>query len=608
MSDLEKIEVVLNEIQNAYGLTDSVKNILKDNIIKRASMYNDITPNINGEEASIIINPSSIIDIFLNRLVNNIREYKISNTYIPSSQLTNKGDYADLKQTLTVENFNAIRESIKDKFDSRGIQISNERLNICVRKVFNHEIGHALQHSFKGNDGLFNNNYNIVVSNLSRKYPNIFKMPDKSAIQKIHGGVKANGNNNYSRFLEGNKLLDEIFNESEALEISNMKDAQVSYNMKFGNKKIYNYDSSNYKITSYGIMMKIIMGKTKTYRAMYEDSAIIYDFFDQFKDISKEVFKTDDTTMPMQAILNGLDKIRNDSNMDVANDLDLFFTKCLEKRVYHDLRNPNMTVQEIDRITDYIETFENQMIKSPNNNLQQEVIINSLKELVKKRNNEINRENSIEENIIDNTQNTINIGNSEQKENLDDYKYCLEQIENIINLRRHKKDYSDEEKRKLTGKIFYYEGYMINGLKNEKDIEVVLEDVVSKFDGDAFEKRIQSDILRDLQEKYQKDFSVKSKLEEKTQLEQFLGELRREVNDIQQKYRKMFFTEYDSDEQDVLMRRISNIGSSLYSLRDLTSNNKELEIISSLEELINGELIKMNTIKNQAEAAVKILG
>lgn len=608
MSDLEKIEVVLNEIQNAYGLTDSVKNILKDNIIKRASMYNGITPNINGEEASIIINPSSIIDIFLNRLVNNIREYKIGNTYIPSSQLTNKGDYADLKQTLTVENFNAIRESIKDKFDSRGIQISNERLNICVRKVFNHEIGHALQHSFKGNDGLFNNNYNMVVSSLARKYPNIFKMPDKLAIKKIHGGVKANDNSNYSRFLEGNKLLDEIFNESEAMEISNMKDAQVSYNMKFGNKKIYNYDSSNYKITSYGIMMKIIMGKTKTYRAMYEDSAVIYDFFDQFKDTSKEVFKTNDTTMPMQAILNGLDKIRNDSNMDVANDLDLFFTKCLEKRVHHDLRNPNMSVQEIDRITDYIETFENQMIKSPNNNLQQEVIINSLKELVKKQNNEINRENSIEENIIDNTQNTINIGNSEQKENLDDYKYCLEQIENIINLRRRKKDYSDEEKRKLTGKIFYYEGYMINGLKNEKDIEVVLEEVVSKFDGDAFEKKIQSDILRDLQEKYQKDFSVKSKLEEKTQLEQFLGELRREVNDIQQKYRKMFFTEYDSDEQDVLIRRISNIGSSLYSLRDLTSNNKELEIISSLEELINGELIKMNTIKNQAEAAVKILG
>lgn len=608
MSDLEKIEVVLNEIQNAYGLTDSVKNILKDNIIKRASMYNGITPNINGEEASIIINPSSIIDIFLNRLVNNIREYKIGNTYIPSSQLTNKGDYADLKQTLTVENFNAIRESIKDKFDSRGIQISNERLNICVRKVFNHEIGHALQHSFKGNDGLFNNNYNMVVSSLARKYPNIFKMPDKLAIKKIHGGVKANDNSNYSRFLEGNKLLDEIFNESEAMEISNMKDAQVSYNMKFGNKKIYNYDSSNYKITSYGIMMKIIMGKTKTYRAMYEDSAVIYDFFNQFKDISKEVFKTDDTTMPMQAILNGLDKVRNDSNMDVANDLDLFFTKCLEKRVHHDLRNPNMSVQEIDRITDYIETFENQMIKSPNNNLQQEVIINSLKELVKKQNNEINRENSIEENIIDNTQNTINIGNSEQKENLDDYKYCLEQIENIINLRRRKKDYSDEEKRKLTGKIFYYEGYMINGLKNEKDIEVVLEEVVSKFDGDAFEKKIQSDILRDLQEKYQKDFSEKSKLEEKTQLEKFLGELRREVNDIQQKYRKMFFTEYDSDEQDVLIRRISNIGSSLYSLRVLTSNNKELEIISSLEELINGELIKMNTIKNQAEAAVKILG
>ena len=59
-----------------------------------------------------------------------------------------------------------------DKFNNKGVSISNEQLDICVRKVFNHEIGHALQHSFKGNDGMINNNYNIVVSNLVQKYPN----------------------------------------------------------------------------------------------------------------------------------------------------------------------------------------------------------------------------------------------------------------------------------------------------------------------------------------------------------------------------------------------------------------------------------------------------
>lgn len=434
MSDSEKINIVLNEIQSVYGLTENTKNMLKDNIIKRASMYNGITPNINPEESSVIINPTSTVDVFLNRLVNNIRVYNLSNSYTSPNQLVDKGTYTDGSQTLRLESYNSIKDSIIDKFNSKGVSISNEQLDICVRKVFNHEIGHALQHSFKGNDGMINNNYNIVVSNLAQKYPNMFQVPNKIQIQQINGGVKPKESNIYSKLDKQSTLLDEIFNESEALEISNMKNSQFEYNMKHGNKKIYNYDSSNYKITSYGNMMKIIMGNEKTYRAMYEDSDIIYNFFDQFKDISKEVFKTNDTTTPMHAILIGFDHVRNKSNMDVANDLDLFFTKCLEKRVYHDLKNPNISSEEISRITNYIEKFQNQMIKSPHNNLQQEIIINNIKELTKKRSNELNKEE-----LVVNKENKINIKNSENfmpKENLNK----SQEITNQTNLSNQKKE------------------------------------------------------------------------------------------------------------------------------------------------------------------------
>ena len=602
MSDLEKIDIVLNEVQSVYGLTENTKNMLKDNIIKRASMYNGITPNINPEESSIIINPTSTVDVFLNRLVNNIRVYNLSNSYTPPNQLGNKGDYAGGSQTLGLESYNSIKDSVKYKFNNKGVSISNEQLDICVRKVFNHEIGHALQHSFKGNDGMINNNYNIVVSNLAQKYPNMFQIPNKIPIQQINGGVKPKGSNIYSKLDKQSTLLDEIFNESEALEISNMKNSQFEYNMKHGNKKIYNYDSSNYKITSYGNMMKIIMGNEKTYRAMYEDSDIIYKFFDQFKDISKEVFKTNDTTTPMKAILIGLDEVRNKSNMDVANDLDLFFTKCLEKRVRHDLKNPNISNEEISRITNYIEKFQNQMIKSPNNNLQQEIIVNNLKELTKKRSNELNNENHVV-----NSEPKIDINKNKTKENLNDYRYCLTQIENIMNLRKQGNTFTENEKKEMTGRIFYYEGYLVKNIKTREDFEMAVKEVVSKFNGDNFERKIQLNILQDLQEKYKKTINVELK-PEKTQLEQFLGELRKEVNGIRQEYRNMFFTEYTTEEQDILIERISNINNNLYSVRDLASNNKELKMINELTELINRELLKMNTIKNRTEENVHSLG
>lgn len=602
MSDLEKIDIVLNEVQSVYGLTENTKNMLKDNIIKRASMYNGITPNINPEESSIIINPTSTVDVFLNRLVNNIRVYNLSNSYTPPNQLGNKGDYAGGSQTLGLESYNSIKDSVKYKFNNKGVSIPNEQLDICVRKVFNHEIGHALQHSFKGNDGMINNNYNIVVSNLAQKYPNMFQVPNKIPIQQINGGVKTKESNIYSKLDKQSTLLDEIFNESEALEISNMKNSQFEYNMKHGNKKIYNYDSSNYKITSYGNMMKIIMGNEKTYRAMYEDSDIIYKFFDQFKDISKEVFKTNDTTTPMQAVLIGLDEVRNKSNMDVANDLDLFFTKCLEKRVYHDLKNPNISNDELNRINNYIENFQNQMIRSSSNSLQQEIIINYLKELTKKRSNELNNENHVV-----NSEPKIDINKNKTKENLNDYRYCLTQIENIMNLRKQGNTFTENEKKEMTGRIFYYEGYLVKNIKTREDFEMAVKEVVSKFNGDNFERKIQLNILQDLQGKYKKTINVELK-PEKTQLEQFLGELRKEVNSIRQEYRNMFFTEYTTEEQDILIERISNINNNLYSVRDLASNNKELKMINELTELINRELLKMNTIKKRTEEIVHSLG
>ena len=142
-------------------------------------------------------------------------------------------------------------------------------------------------------------------------------------------------------------------------------------------------------------MMKIVMGESKTFQSMYEDSIVAYEFFDQFKDLSDKVFQgsTYEGKPPMLNILNALDQIRNQSSLAESQKLDLFLTECLHKKVIHELRNPNLNQNDINVIRNYINEFTNQMVRNPNVVTQQDTIISNINSLVDKREKQLNGNN-----------------------------------------------------------------------------------------------------------------------------------------------------------------------------------------------------------------------
>lgn len=189
--------------------------------------------------------------------------------------------------------------------------------------------------------------------------------------------------------------LDEIFNEDEALKVTGVDKPQIQYDMGNGfSKKVYNYQSSNYKITSYGRMMKIVMGDNLTFKAMYEDSIVAYHFFDQFKDVSDKVYQG---KPPMFNVLNSLNEIKNKSSLVESQKLDLFLTECLQRRVSHDLNNQNISLNDISGIKMYVDEFTNYMTKNPDMTTKQDYIILEIKKHI------IEKENLLKNNNINNT-------------------------------------------------------------------------------------------------------------------------------------------------------------------------------------------------------------
>lgn len=398
----QKLNAVINEMKIVYNLNDSQANLIKRNIISRVRMYQNLSPSFNTDETKIVNNSSNIGDFFINRLVTNIREYDFDQSY--NKDNTDKGTYTSSKQSIYVGNYKFVEDITREKLLRRVSNVDSETLRKATINVLNHEIGHALQTSFKGRYGYNDNKYNQLVQKLCTKYPNEFRLQstDEMLNATQHGMIlksrkdeKEKIRNYYSR-MSFTTHLDEIFNEDEALRVTGVNQPQLRYDMGNGfSKNIYNYQSSNYKITSYARMMKIVMGESKTFQSMYEDSIVAYEFFDQFKDLSDKTFQgsTYEGKTPMLNILNALDQIRNRSSLEESQKLDLFLTECLYKKVIHELRNPNLNQNDVNKIRSYINEFTNQMVKNPNVLTKQDTIISNINSLVDKREKQLNGNN-----------------------------------------------------------------------------------------------------------------------------------------------------------------------------------------------------------------------
>lgn len=409
----QKLDIVIREIASVYNLSEGQAILIRQNIISRVEMYKNIHPDFANDETKIVVNGSNIGDFFINRLVTNIRSYDFDKTYNKNNTL--KGAYTAKDQSLYLGNYKFIEDITRDKLQNRINNVDNETLKKATRNVFNHELGHALQTSFKGKYGNNDNRYMELVSRLSTKYPNVFRLqatdemltPRQEGMKVIRKDDKSKEARDFYARHAFTTHLDEIFNEDEALRVTGVDHPQFSYDMGKGfSKNVYNYQSSNYRITSYGRMMKIIMGEEKTFKAMYEDSIVAYEFFDQFKEISDKIYKG---KPPMFNILYSLNEIKEkkDSSLRESQNLDLFFTACLRRKVAHDLNKPNLTQDDIDRIKSYISEFKKEMTKNPNLVTEQDKIISRIDEKVIEKEKELaanNQNSKSDNNMLNNNQ------------------------------------------------------------------------------------------------------------------------------------------------------------------------------------------------------------
>lgn len=627
----QKLDIVINEITSVYNLNNEQANLVKQNIIKRVKMYRNMSPNFTNDEVKIVANSSDIGDFFINRLVTNIRNYDFDQTYNRDNTL--KGAYTSKNQALYVGNYKFIEDITLDKLKNRIQNVDPEMLRKASLNVFNHELGHALQTSFKGKYGNNDNKYMQLINNLSTKYPNEFKLQaTEEVLNTMQKGMIVTRKDDKSKdarnFYSKNAYithLDEIFNEDEALRITGVNQPQFSYDMGNGfSKNIYNYQSSNYKITSYGKMMKIVMGEKLTFKAMYEDSIVAYEFFDQFKDISDKIYHG---KPPMFNILESLNKIKSESSLNESLKLDLFLTICLQRRVAHDLKNPNLTQDDIDKIKNYTSEFNSQMTKNPNLVTQQIQIISSIQNMISKK------EKQLGGTVTQNSNPNKNANQAEvslyrhpkanelnelerkkqiakQNNNILLYQQLQNKIENIISANRAKVspqqwDAMDIDERKSFIQIKMKEAKI---LKDEDEFSywnASLNRLNPKHQEITQNKAsIQEPIVQtEVNENNSHNLS-----KENLDLSGLTWQLRNELTKVQNAYRSMMSDGYIDDEELATLIAMNNkIISDGYMLRGLATDSSDLRkinvIISSLEE----QKKKMSSMLDGLEENGKIM-
>ena len=242
----EKINDFVNVWAQAVGLTEKgdkkYVDLIKSDIAKRCAMYEKDFPTISIRDdncAAYIIKPVnnqySFEDFLLNRLMLGLREVSFT-----GALEGNAGDYEAQSKSLSVD-AGLIGSKVKDK-STRHVGLQGKSVQI-IKKTIEHELGHCFKSSF--NDGFLapygsgrtqDDIYKNIIDALSKfengKYASKIKSLQEFNLQEYSASIKTGvGNSNvayqYKGIPDGRvKWIDELLNETEALELSNINDVQ----------------------------------------------------------------------------------------------------------------------------------------------------------------------------------------------------------------------------------------------------------------------------------------------------------------------------------------------------------------------------------------------
>ena len=303
-----KVEKVVDVFCDNLNISNiRYRNIIKELMVNIIEKYERCGLNTIKDEQQYIIknnnNEYLIEDFFLNRLLFNVTSFEIKDS-------GGRADYSDYQRKISL-NRNKLA-TLLDRYST--MSFTDEQKFLAAKKVVMHEFEHALQTSFEQGPYIndfehYKSLYNRLLSaNLNIQLNEIYDgrklfqyMGNGRRIQS--GLIGSNDHDLYKKYTgtfylspNDNKYtsennINEIFNESEALLMSG-SDEKKQETLPSGNRmNVRNIESSNFLITNYGFMLKMLLGEQRTFNGMYLDRKVIIDYFNiHYGKIFEQIF------------------------------------------------------------------------------------------------------------------------------------------------------------------------------------------------------------------------------------------------------------------------------------------------------------------------------
>lgn len=420
-----KINDFINLWAEVVGLTGEenkkYRNFIKTDIARRCEMYEQVIPTVSTKDDSCnayLIKPVngeySLEDFLLNRLMIGLRDVDFT-----GALEGNGGEYVAHNKVISV-NIDMLDSLARDKA-KRHIGLQGKNVQI-VQKTIEHELGHCYKSLFNdgfkaplGNGRKQDEIYKKLINSLSKfengKYASQIKslkdfdLEEYSSVIKT-GVTDSKVNYSYDYRIE---FVDELLNETEALELINSNDIHDIWPLQDENGKnstsgnyvnVYNYLSGYRSFTGYGPILKSLLGKENTFRAEYISSVDIFKQFDQeYADIVQDVWGLDPQIYPpMKCIFMDFDDLLNKKHFDenIILKLDDFFAKCYERKVEKIVAkgNGNLSPKIRESILGEIETFQSRLTTNDEPNKRDALAHNVIFNNITTRVNELSIQNS----------------------------------------------------------------------------------------------------------------------------------------------------------------------------------------------------------------------
>lgn len=415
--NIERINDYIDAYSRAINITPEVTSILKElipNLVKKYSATITSIPVEQDGYDKYVIKPVdgkySMEDFFLNRLFRNVWEvYSKTNSVEKGGFEPNYmeiGFNMPLIEKQLVGSINTEREDFKE-LDA-----------IARKKVIMHEFEHALQTQYSGK-ALFDIRYKRIFEEIRRAKDGKYKDETNEYSESVfrndygtqetytHSGLHYSGKNKdvqTYREVSGFDNLNEIFNETEALD---MAGARTQVKIVYKNNTYYrvkNVESSNSSITNYGVLLKALLGPKETFIGMYLDpNRMFAEFNEEYNTIFQEAFGNDKSAW--ENVINQIESIKASDSLEGHLKLDTILAKCLKLKVESTIQKGNTSPKTLSKMNEIINSFYNNTISSQDESIRKSMehiqILDSIQERVNQLKQEVTLPKQKEEPAID---------------------------------------------------------------------------------------------------------------------------------------------------------------------------------------------------------------